>query len=123
MSSKFKINCNNCNIEFEINYDSPENEHTTYIICPKCKKQVYASSDFGFGPVWPANMYLGNKLLLTVTFLSDNHYEITYKSSLEKVIAIPKRYSKNNYQHHIKILEYIHKDIKELIDTIDTNVE
>ena len=35
----FKIKCDNCNIEYEINHESPENVHTAYVICPKCKKK------------------------------------------------------------------------------------
>ena len=119
----FKINCDNCNIEYEINHDSPENVHTTYVICPKCKKEIYAASDFGFGPVWPAYMYLGSNLFLIVTFFNDNQYEIKDGSNFKKEIIIPKRYVKGNYKYHFKILEYIHKNIKELVDASDINVE
>ena len=119
----FKIKCDNCNIEYEINYDSPENVHTTYVICPKCKKKIYAASDFGFGTVWPAYMYWGSDLLLGVTFFNDNQYEIKNGSNFKKEIIIPKRYVKSNYEYHFKILEYIHKNIKELVDVSDINVE
>ena len=119
----FKINCDNCNIEYEINHDSPENVATTYVICPKCKKEIYAASCFGFGPVWPAYMYLGSNLFLIVTFFNDNQYEIKDGSNFKKEIIIPKRYVKGNYKYHFKILEYIHKNIKELVDASDINVE
>ena len=71
-----------------------EDVHTTYVVCPKCKKAIYAASDFGFGPVWPAHMYYGNCLLLTVDFFSDNRYEITFKSAPQTDIMIPKRSKK-----------------------------
>ena len=123
MNTKFKVKCDSCNIEYEISYDSYENVHTTYVICPKCKKEIYAASDFGFGPVWPAYMYLGNDLFLVVIFFSDNRYEIVDGSNLKREIVIPKKYVRNNYECHFKILEYIHKSIWKPARASDTNVE
>ena len=116
MSYEFNIKCNNCNVGYTIKYQTHEDVHTTYVVCPKCKKAIYAASDFGFGPVWPAHMYYGNCLLLTVDFFSDNRYEITFKSAPQTDIMIPKRSKKNNYKYHFNIMEHIHKKIQKLID-------
>jgi len=112
MDYQFTIKCEDCNIEYIIDYNSPENVHSTYVICPKCNKRIYFSSDFGFGPVWPSYMYRGNDLFLIINFLSDDKYELKDKFNMEKKIVIPQRYLKNNYENHFKILEFIHENIK-----------
>ena len=62
-------------------------------------------------------------MFLIVTFFNDNQYEIKDRSNFKKEIVIPQRYVKGNYEYHFKILEYIHKNIKELVDSSDINVE
>lgn len=116
------IKCNKCNIDYNTNCCYPaESEHTTYIICPKCKKRIYGVSDYGFGPVWPAHMYYGNDLVLRVTFSSKKEYEIKYEFNNNKKISIPQKYLNNNYKYHFEILDYIYKKNKRLIVKIYKN--
>ena len=68
MNLEFKVSCQRCKLEYAIDRVSPGSEHTTYVICPKCKRRIYAASDYGFGPVWPAYVYYGNDCVFSVDF-------------------------------------------------------
>ena len=113
MKRKSVVKCHKCKIEYEIQYEVPsENVHTTYVICPRCRRKIYCASDFGFGPVWPAYMYNGNELILSVEFLPNNECLINEGINLSREIKIPKIYLINNYVCHTKILDFIYKKIK-----------
>lgn len=108
MSKMFNVKCKRCKLEYEIDRVSSECEHTTYVICPKCKRSIYAASDYGFGPVWPAYVYYGNDFAFTVDFTDDVECEIEDSYGTQK-FNLPKRFARNNYKRHMKILALIHK--------------
>jgi NAD-dependent SIR2 family protein deacetylase len=108
MSVEFKVKCKRCKLEYDINHVSSESEYSTYVICPKCKRSIYAASDYGFGPVWPAYVYYGNDFAFAVDFSHDGECEIEDSYGSSKV-KLPRRFLRNNYKHHMKILAHIHK--------------
>lgn len=108
MSSEFKVKCKRCKLEYAIDRVSPESEHTTYVICPKCKRSIYAASDYGFGPVWPAYVYYGNDYVFSVDFSDAGECETKDLYGTQK-INLTRRLARNNYKHHMKILALIHK--------------
>ena len=108
MNVEFKVSCQRCKLEYAIDRVSPESESTTYVICPKCKRSIYAASDYGFGPVWPAYVYYGNDFAFTVDFTDADECEIEDSYGTQK-FNLPKRFARNNYKHHMKILALIHK--------------
>lgn len=40
-----------------------------------------------------------------------------------KEIILPKKYVSDNYNYHFEILEYIHENIKEFMDTKDAKID
>lgn len=108
MNLEFKVSCQRCKLEYAIDRVSPDSESTTYVICPKCKRSIYAASDYGFGPVWPAYVYYGNDFVFSVDFSDKGECEIDDSYGTQK-FNLPRRFARNNYKHHMKILALIHK--------------
>lgn len=50
------IDCNNCSQQFNINLSA-----NVIVICPKCKCSVYTECEYGFGPIAPCNIYVGEE--------------------------------------------------------------
>lgn len=56
------VKCKNCS--HEIPYTPVAN---FIIFCPKCMKYTYLECEYGYGPVVPCNIYLGEKEIGIVT--------------------------------------------------------
>lgn len=54
--------CKCCSREFEHG-----NSGNMIIFCPYCKKSAGAVSDYGFGPIVPCDIYLGDKIIARIT--------------------------------------------------------
>ena len=92
------IKCKECN--HEIYYEPCAN---FVIFCPKCLKYALGECEYGYGPVVPCHIYLGEKEIGIVTekehkyFLqtpySDKIIELnkTYLEALQEATAIIKR--------------------------------
>ena len=53
--------CKNCNKEFEHGISG-----NMIIFCPYCNKCVGSISDYGFGPIVPCDIYLGDRIIATM---------------------------------------------------------
>ncbi len=58
--------CIRCNKEFE-----HENSGNMIIYCPYCKKSAGSVSDYGFGPIVPCDIYLGNKIIASIVSMNE----------------------------------------------------
>ncbi len=58
------------------------------VFCPKCKRYVFAECEYGYGPVTPCNILLGDRKIGTVDEGRDGYY-LEYES--EKIM-LEKRY-------------------------------
>lgn len=64
--------CVHCKHEFS--YDLSAN---FIIFCPKCRKQTFMECEYGYGPVTPCDIRLGNEKIAAVT---TENYVYYYKS-------------------------------------------
>lgn len=62
------------------------------VFCPKCKSCIYAECEYGYGPVTPCCIYLGEEVIGTVCVDNKNQYFLQIESSRKK-IKLKKRYS------------------------------
>lgn len=97
--------CRDCGASFEI--DPKKAEATIYVCCPNCNKKLLAWSDYGFGPVWPAQIYHGSEIILNISDSGD--LKIIDKNHKRVKMDIPYRLLKNDYANHMKICEYVFK--------------
>ena len=58
--------CNNCNKEFEHGISG-----NMIIFCPYCKKCTGSISDYGFGPIVPCDIYLGDKIIASMPSMTE----------------------------------------------------
>ena len=61
--------CRQCGKIFELHNFRATQE----LYCPFCLSFIENSSDYGFGPVWPAYFFIGNEEFAVITQL--NHYK------------------------------------------------
>ena len=54
--------CKHCGKEFDYQYHHATQE----LYCPFCFAEVESLSEFGFGPVWPAYFFIGNKEIAAI---------------------------------------------------------
>lgn len=54
------------------------------VLCPKCKHNVLLECEYGYGPVTPCNILLGNEKIGTVNVNDSNKYYLDYQS--EKIM-------------------------------------
>ncbi len=57
-----KIKCRKCNLE----YDAPISGNDIYF-CPKCHVQIACKCEYGFGPITPCSIYVGDKEVAQIT--------------------------------------------------------
>lgn len=58
--------CIRCNREFE-----HANTGNMIIYCPYCKKSTGSVSDYGFGPIVPCDIYLGDKVIASMPTMNE----------------------------------------------------
>lgn len=58
--------CNNCNKEFEHGISG-----NMILFCPFCRKSAGSISDYGFGPIVPCDIYLGNKIIASMPSMNE----------------------------------------------------
>ena len=58
--------CNNCNKDFKHGISG-----NMIIYCPYCKKCTGSISDYGFGPIVPCDVYLGDKIIASMPSMDE----------------------------------------------------
>ena len=58
--------CIRCNTEFE-----HENSGNMIIFCPVCRKCAGSISDYGFGPIVPCYIYLGDRIIASMPSMTE----------------------------------------------------
>lgn len=58
--------CSNCNKDFEHGISA-----NMIIYCPNCKKNMGSISDYGFGPIVPCDVYLGDKIIASLSSMDE----------------------------------------------------
>lgn len=58
--------CNNCNKDFKHGISA-----NMIIYCPYCKKCAGSISDYGFGPIVPCDIYLGDKIIASIPSMNE----------------------------------------------------
>lgn len=61
------------------------------LFCPDCKREIYMECEYGYGPVTPCSILLGEDLLGTVTVNDKNEYLLEVESD-KKHINLRERY-------------------------------
>ncbi|MBD5473589.1 MAG: hypothetical protein HDR20_12060 [Lachnospiraceae bacterium] len=63
------LECIYCNTKFSVKI------HANFsVICPCCKRGIYRECEYGFGPVTPCQIYLGEKVVGVVESDNTNYY-------------------------------------------------
>ena len=86
------IKCKECN--YEIHYKQSAN---LIVFCPKCLKYNYLECEYGYGPVTPCHIYLGEKEIGIVTEKEYKYFlQTQYSIEIIKLenILISKLYKK-----------------------------
>ena len=100
--------CKNCNTEIHLQNKGVHAE-TLIVLCPRCHTVVEASSCYGFGPVWPACIYCGDRLVAEIKKTGpyrDNNFELCILG--EKVpFPLSDQLRKENYKRHFEICDLI----------------
>ena len=102
--------CKKCDREIAINYNGQRAE-TLIVICPVCHSTVEASSCFGFGPVWPACIYFGDKLIAKFTQIgeySQKEFELEVLGDTV-TFELSEELRNSNYKEHFTICNMIIK--------------
>ncbi|WOO35043.1 hypothetical protein R2R35_14680 [Anaerocolumna sp. AGMB13020] len=68
------IECKYC--DTKISYKTSAN---FIIFCPNCKRNIYLECEYGYGPVTPCNILLGNEKIGTVNVDENNKYFLEYR--------------------------------------------
>lgn len=74
------IKCENCNVEIE--YQPRGN---IIIFCPQCLRCIMFECEYGYGPVTPCYIYLGDKQIGIVTSDVFNKYYLQSEYFNEKI--------------------------------------
>jgi len=64
--------CTHCGATFELNRFRATQE----LYCPLCFSFIVNSSDYGFGPVWPAYFFIGNEEFAVINQLNWYKFEL-----------------------------------------------
>ena len=99
--------CKNCGETIE--RKDGKRAETLIIICPKCHSVVEASSCYGFGPVWPACIYCGDRLLAEIERSGSPKDPILKLKILGSPMPLPisEQLRKDNYKKHFDICEIV----------------
>jgi len=81
------IRCKECN--YEINYNPSVN---FIIFCPNCLKHTYLECEYGYGPVVPCSIFLGEKEIGTVT--QKGYVYILQTQYSDEIIVLKNQYLK-----------------------------
>lgn len=71
--------CINCNKEFSHGVSG-----NMIIFCPYCKKSTDSISDFGFGPIVPCDIYLGDEIIASIPAMNEL---ISLKFGLKRALS------------------------------------
>lgn len=58
--------CSNCDVEFEHGVSG-----NMIIFCPCCRKSTGSISDYGSGPIVPCDIYLGEKIVASISSMNE----------------------------------------------------
>ncbi|MDF2589982.1 MAG: hypothetical protein K0S41_3823 [Anaerocolumna sp.] len=72
----FHRKCKSCNGEYE--YEGYAN---LIVFCPNCYKFDYLECEYGYGPVVPCRIYLGNEEIAMVTYHNGGETKYQYDST------------------------------------------
>lgn len=63
------LECIYCDTKFSVEI------HANYsVICPCCKRSIYLECEYGFGPVTPCHIYLGEEIVGIVESIATRYY-------------------------------------------------
>jgi hypothetical protein len=79
------IKCKECN--HEISYTQSAN---FIVFCPQCLKQSYLECEYGYGPVVPCNIFLGEKEIAIVN--KKGYKYILQTQYSDEIIELEKEY-------------------------------
>lgn len=98
------IECKYC--DTKITYQPSAN---FIVFCPKCKRNVFLECEYGYGPVTPCDILLGDEKIGTVNVNEKHKYYLDYKS--EKIM-LDKTY-----------LEALHEASEIVKESLEVNYE
>lgn len=71
--------CKKCNKDFEHGISA-----NMIIYCPYCKKITDSICDYGFGPIVPCDVYLGNKIIASMPSMNEL---VSVEFGIKKVLS------------------------------------
>lgn len=101
----YHCNCKKCGAK----YDAPTTGNTLYI-CPYCFEYVSSLSDYGFGPITPCEIMLGDKQIGVITERATYHLEC---KELEIDVDLSGKYK--NLEVYREASEIISNKLKEML--------
>ncbi len=105
--------CKKCNQEVQL--IQQKSAGTFVLLCPVCGEVITAESEYGFGPVWPACFYYGNRQVAEFYQKSQgNDFELKI---LDKVVPfeLSPQLKQENYKRHFEICGLIINLLKDRI--------
>lgn len=74
------IECKYC--DYKVSYMPRAN---FIVFCPECKREIYLECEYGYGPVTPCSILLGEDSMGTVTVNSKNEYSLEIESDGKQI--------------------------------------
>ena len=88
-----QLECKHCGYS----YSAPITGNDIYL-CPKCKTYISCLCDYGFGPIVPCNIFLGENIIATI----EEHKRLEYQLKSDALgidIALTKGYKNLEVYH------------------------
>lgn len=82
----FHRKCNSCNNEYEY-----EGCATLIVFCPHCHRFDYLECEYGYGPIAPCRVYLGNEIVGMITYHQGNQSQYRYDSERYNIHRVLER--------------------------------
>lgn len=105
--------CKKCN--HEVQFIQQKRAGTFVLLCPVCGEVITMESEYGFGPVWPACFYYGNRLVAEFYHTEQgNDFELKI---MDKVVPfeLSPQLKQENYKRHMEICGLIINLLKDRI--------
>ena len=104
--------CKKCNQEVQL--IQKIGAGTFVLLCPCCGEVITAESEYGFGPVWPACFYYGNrKVAEFYKRKQDNEFELKILDKIVPFVLSP-HLKQENYKRHFEICGLIINLLKDI---------
>lgn len=103
LSSYCFVRCNPCNKRFSLDIKNHPGKGTLIAFCPYCRKFMKSYCEYGFGPIEPCDIFVGEEAVATLIKSEDIYY---IKSDNYKINhPLEKGYS--NCECYDEAIEYI----------------